>query len=187
MEYLKILAILAVAAATQMVFAGAGSATTITSGGSAYTGNIVFESEGYVPIDNPIATINCVSNVELDEVSHGQGVTAVGAVDLVSFTNCTNSWHVTVPSKGWLEFHSIGSGDGTITSGGLTIEATRFSITCRYKTESTDIGVFWDGEHGNLQIQAALPFHSGSALCGETSVSWTGNYRVRSPTNLSID
>lgn len=188
MKYAKILGLLAVAAAALMAFAGTASATTVTADGSPYTGNIVAaNSGGHVVLDNPIATINCSSKVEGDEISHGSGITASGAIDFLNFTGCTNSWHVTVVTAGTLEIHSIGNGDGTLTSSGATVEATRFGITCRYSTSSTHIGTVADGEHAVLTISASIPFHSGSGLCGEKPTSWTGKYAVSSPTNLSID
>lgn len=191
MKHFKILGLLAIAAAALSMSAGAASATSLTSPAkTVYTGELKFESEGYVPIDNPIAAINCVSNAAGKVGVHGAGVTAVVPLSSLSFTNCTNSWHVTVVSAGWFEFHATSNGNGTVTWTGATIEATRLGITCRYSTSSTDIGTFTGsgtGEHATLHISAALPFHGGSGLCGSGATTWTGSYKVTTPTDLSVD
>ena len=186
MKYVKILGLLAVAAAALMAFAGVASATTVTSS-SGTTPKIVSAANGHVVLDNPIAKIECGSNVEGTVQTHGAGVTAGGAITALSFTGCTNSWHVTVVSAGSLEIHATSGGNGTLTSSGATVESTRFGITCRYATSKTDIGTVTAGEHAKLDISAAIPFHSGSGLCGEGATTWTGSYSVSSPTNLSID
>jgi hypothetical protein len=190
MKYIKILSLLAIAAAALMALAGSALATTITAGGSTYstTGEISATAEGHVVLDNPIAKIECASGVETKKaLTHGSGITASAGINILEFFNCTNSWHVTVISAGSLEIHSIGSGDGTLTSSGATVESTRFGITCRYSTNGTDIGTLTDGTHATLDISAAIPFHSGSGLCGSGATTWTGSYNVTTPTNLSID
>jgi hypothetical protein len=188
MKHLKLFGLLAIAAAAMMAFAAGASATTVTSGGTVFTGALVSEAEGHVILDNPIAAISCASKVEGSVEQHGEGVTAKGNISALSFTNCTNSWHVTVVSAGSLEVHPIaGSSDGTLTSSGATVEATRFGMTCRYATSSTDVGRVTAGEHATLDISAAIPFHSGSGLCGSGATTWTGSYGVTAPTNLTVD
>ena len=148
MKYTKMLGLLLVAVGAFMAFAGPAFAkTTVTSPkGTAYgtgAGNaIASESEGHVTLDNPIATIPCVSAVggHLKE----NGVTpANGPITALSFGVegvCTNSWHVTVVSGGELELEGNAVGnevDGTLYSKGATVEATRFGVTCRYSTATT--------------------------------------------------
>jgi len=148
-------------------------------------------AEGHVVIDNPIAKIECASNMKGLVNTHGVGVAARIVLETLTFGSpvgtCTNSWHVTVVSAGWLDLHATSGGNATVTSTGMTIEATRIGVTCRYATTGTDIGTFTAGEHGTVDLSAALPFHSGSFLCGEGATTWTGRYKVSSPTNLSFD
>ncbi len=190
MKYIKILGLLAVAAAAMMAFAGSASATTVTSNDGT-TPTIEASAEGHAVLHNPIAKIECASTVKGAVESHGSGVTAKGNIASLTFGSpvgtCTNDWHVTVVSAGSLEIHSIGSGNGTLTSSGATVEATRFGINCRYSTNNTDIGTVTGGEHATLHIQASIPFHSGSFLCGSGATVWTGSYKVSSPTNLTVD
>ena len=192
MKYFKIFGLIAAAVAALMVFVGTASATTVTApAGSAYTGSIRLLSEGHVAIDNPIAAISCNSEIEVSNIeSHGAGVTAKGPLSWFSFFNCTNSWEVTVLSAGSLEFHSTGGGNATVTSSGATLVATRLGITCRYATSNTDIGTVTGAatftSHATLDISAAIPFHSGSGLCGSGSTTWTGAYKVLNPTGLTF-
>src|SRR6188472_2576566 len=132
MKYVKILGLLAVAAAALMAFAGTASATTLTSPtGTVYTGSIHAASEGHAILQNPIAKIECASTVEGTVEQHGSGSTVKGNISNLSFTGCTNSWHVTVVTAGSLELHWKAAGEGTVTSSGATVEATRFGVACR--------------------------------------------------------
>jgi hypothetical protein len=192
MKYVKVLGLLAAAVAALMAFAGTASATQITSPtGTLYTGTVHAVSEGHVVLHNPIAKIECESTVDIGSLTHGVGVTAKGTISSLSFTGCTNSWHVTVVTGGELEIHpdTPGGGqyDGTLTSSGATVESTRFGVNCRYSTSNTEIGTLTGGAHATLSISAAIPFHNGSPLCGSGATSWTGSYTIDSPTSLYVD
>src|SRR6188472_4056675 len=179
--------LLLVAASVLWMAVGTAAATVVTSPpGTVYTSTIKAEAEGHVVLDNPIAKIECASAVEGKVESHGEGVTVGGKISALSFTGCTNSWHVTVVSAGSLEIHALGEGNGTLTSSGATVEATRFGVTCRYATSNTDIGTLTSGEPATMDINASIPFHSGSFLCGSGATSWTGSYKVTTPTSLTL-
>jgi hypothetical protein len=134
--------------------------------------------------------IRCASSVTAAIESHGLGVTAAGLVSNLTFNNCTDEWVVDVTNSGSLEFHSIGSGDGTITSSGMAITATRAGLSCLYRTEHTDIGTLTDSGSiykegpfeiyfaATVDIAANLPRVGGSFLCGGSTASWTGSYGV---------
>lgn len=169
----------------------AASATGITSTEGA-TPMIKAGGEGHVVFDNPVGKIECVSSFDAKVESHGESTTAGASMSSLSFTNCTSSWHVTVVSPGSLSIHAIGAGpSGTVTSSGATIEATAFGITCRYATNNTHVGTltgtYVTGEEATLDLQAAIPFHSGSILCGSGTAAWTGSYKVSSPGVLDVD
>ena len=75
MKYLKMLGLMAVAAAAMMAFAGSASAATLTSPAGTYAGPgtvIHAESEGHATLDSPIGQIRCNSTVE-GEVEKGGG------------------------------------------------------------------------------------------------------------------
>ena len=193
MKYVKILGLLAVAAAALMAFAGSASADSATSPtGTTYTGEIVAEAEGHAVLDNPIAKIECASKVSGTISGHGAGKAVSGTISSLTFGSpvgtCTDEWHVTVVNAGSLSVNGItGSYNGDAFSTGATVEATRFGITCRYATNNTTIGTVTGGSPATLDISASIPFHSGSIFCGSGATAWTGNYKVTTPGSLYID
>jgi hypothetical protein len=182
MKYVKILGLLAVAAAALMAFAASASATTVTSPtGSKTTPTIHAVSEGgHVVLANSNANIECASTVEGTVESHGEGVTARGRITALTFSSCTNGWTVTVDNLGGLEAHWTSGYNGTVTSSETTVSATLHTIFgtihCRYLTSNTDIGTLTGGNPATLDISASIPFHSGGGLCGSGNSAWSGKY-----------
>jgi len=187
MKHVKILGLLAVAAAALMAFAGTASADTATSPvGTTYTGQITASSEGHLVFDNPIAKIECSSSLTGTVTGHGIGKPVSVTLTSFTFTGCTNEWHITTVSAGTLSVNNEGA-TTTVTTTGATIESTRAGITCRYKTENTKFGTLTSGTTATLHISAAIPFHSGSFLCGSGATSWTGSYKVTTPDTFIVD
>lgn len=194
MKHLKILGLLAVAAAAMMAFAANASATTVTGNGASYTGAIVASNEGgHVSLHNPAAKIECSSLVEGTSLTHGDTVTAEGAITKLEFTGCTGGWTVTANTNGTLIAHATSGGNGTLTSTGATVTAVNdiIGITCRYVTSATDVGTLTGstttGGTATLDISASIPFHSGSPFCGTAPSAWTGSYSVSTPMSLNLD
>ncbi|HEU4738882.1 MAG TPA: hypothetical protein VFS54_07355 [Solirubrobacterales bacterium] len=189
MKFVKTLGLFALVAASLMAFTASAPATTVTSpAGTAYTGEIFLMSEGHVVIHNPIAKIECEALSTIPNIAkHGNAVTAEATLESFLFFHCTNEWHVTTVSQGSIEIHHLtGTNHGTVTSSGMTIEATRFGVTCRYKTLNTDIGTLTGGIPATFHLEGALPFHSGSPLCGAGTTKWTGSFNVTTPSKLFI-
>jgi len=192
MKYVKILGLLAVAAAALMAFAASASATTLTSPtGTTYTGAIHADNEGtHVTLDNPIANIECHSTVSGNVEQHGPGVTVKGNIT-VTFTSCTEGWHVTVLNSGNLEVHKKAGTtyDGTLTSNNAEVSATVSGITCVYGTSATDVGTLTGGTTPTLDIEAKIPVLTGksSIFCGTSATTWTGSYTVTTPGSLYVD
>lgn len=198
MKYVKMLGLLAVAAAALMAFTGTASATTATSPkGTVYTGTYRAEAEGETTLHGP-ATITCnKSTVEGKVEQHGSGVTTTGKVSSLTFTECGAN-HVTVLKTGTLEAHATVSGDnadGTLTSSGgeLSLQITSLGITCVYSTANTDIGTgtltssTTTGGNATIDVaSAAIPRTGGSIFCGSSGI-WTGSYKVTTPSTLYID
>jgi hypothetical protein len=188
MRYTKSAVLLAVAAVAIAAFAASASATRITSPtGAVATPTIhAVSEEGAVPgtkhvrIHNSATSIDCNSTFEWTVEGHGTGVTVIGKVTLLQFTGCTNNWTVIVTSAGSLEVHWTSSYNGTVTSSGMTLDATLHTffgtIHCRYITENTHIGTITGGNPATLHLEATFPFHSGSGLCGSETSRWTGTY-----------
>ena len=192
MKYLKILGLLAVAAAALMAFGGTASATTVktsTSGAAATPTIHAVNENGHVKLENPISKIECSSTVEGTVTSHGPEVTAIGHISVLNFTGCTNEWHVTtieLPEAnhptGTLEVHWTSGHNGILTSSGTRVDATRFGVTCVYETVATKIGTVTGGNPATLDIEASIPINTklSSFLCGTSPSKWEGNYSTTS-------
>jgi hypothetical protein len=188
MRYLKILGLLAVATAALMAFAGPASATTVTTstGGASATPTIHAVNEnGNVLFHNPEANIECSSTFQGPVESHGSGITVTLKIN-AEFKACINGWSVTVNVSGTLHFHwNFGHGAKVTWTGGTitaTLNLVFFHITCRYATAAggTDIGTLTGGNPATLHLEGKIPFHSGSAACGEEPSQWTGDYTTTS-------
>jgi hypothetical protein len=189
MKYVKILGLLAVAAAALMAFAGVASADQVSTstGGAAATPTVHATSVGHAILHNPIAKIECNSTVEGKVESHGAGKVVKGKITKLTFEPCTNSWHVTPILNGELELEATSNYNGNVYSVGTTVETTRFGITCLYATTTTTkIGTFTGGLDAKLDIEANIPFHGGSSFCGSTATAWTGTYTVNTPAGLFL-
>ncbi len=188
MKYVKILGLLAVAAAALMAFAGTASATSVTTttGGAASTpGNggtnppaiHAVNEGGHVVLANAIANIECSSTSEGSVTAHGAGKEASGPLSKLEFTGCTNSWHVTVTAAGSLSVAWTSGHNGTAKSTGAKVTTTRLGVTCNYETNATDIGTVTGGSPATLDISASIPIAAGSSgLCGSGNAKWSGSY-----------
>jgi hypothetical protein len=185
----KTVGLLVMAAMSMLAFASSASATKITSPtGTTSTANGKVESEGHIVLDNPIAEIKCGGSAESKVESHGgAGVPATGNLSALSFTNCTNSWHVTTVAAGSSSINHTSGYNGSISTSGATIEATRFGVSCRYATSNTSLGTVTSGAPATVDIAAAIPFHSGSALCGTGTTTLTGSLKGSTSTGFFID
>lgn len=180
MKYVKMI-VLSAAAVALLALAGTASAK-LTSPTGAVLGqgakfHLVNES-AHITIQPPLLSVAACQSTIVGEVS-ANGATN-GPVTEITFTNCTNSWHVTTVAKGEFEIAAdgiAGTYNGFLYSKNLTIEATRLGIVCRYTTiETTKIGTLTGGNPATLHVGAGLPFHSGSGLCGTAPAQMEGNY-----------
>jgi hypothetical protein len=192
MNKLRIPLVLTVAAAVLACFSATAVGTTITAPtGTKYTGYFHETSEGHIVIHNPIAKVECASTIDGDIESHGTGVPVGGKLTNIVNSPCTDDWHVTTVAPGSISINWASSGVGTVASTGMTIEATRFGIACRYATSSTDVGRWTDshqtGRHATWHVAGNIPFHSGSIFCGSGATTWTGSYTLNTPSRLYID
>jgi hypothetical protein len=190
MKHVKMLGLLAVAAAALMAFAGTASATTLTSpAGTAYTSTIKATST-HSSLHGSFISVTCThSAVEGKVETHGAGVTAGGKISSLSFGGC--NYAVTVKKTGSLEVHyaNSGGGTGTVTSTGAEIAIHTSIGECIFTTSATDIGYLVGSttKHATLEIgSAAIPRTGGSFFCG-SSGEWTGDYTVTTPSTLYVD
>lgn len=183
MRRFKTLSLLSIGAAALTIFAATASAdyVTTTTGGAAATPNIHAVNEGgHVPLANPVANISCSSTVEAPVESHGAGipVTAEDEIDHLTFTGCTNLWHVTPEDRGGLDIEWTSGHNGAVFSSGARIWATRSILSCVYETDSTHIGTLTGGNPATLHIEAFIPINEevSSPFCGQSNAEWEGNY-----------
>lgn len=191
MKKLKIAGLLTVAAAALIAFAATAVASpTLTSPkGTAYFGTLHANTEvkHAVLIPASVPAIECNSTAEGKVETNGTPASVTSAALTFGSPNCTNGWHVTVASAGTLTISSA----GTITSSGVTVEATRFGVVCRYASNATTLGELTDsgktGGTATMHINASIPRHNGSALCGEEPTEWEGSYKIDTPDVLYLD
>lgn len=197
MKYVKMLGLLAIAAAALMAFAGTASATTLTNGSGVFypKGTVIHaEAEGTVTLHPPIGDITCTSSTVQGEVEKPGGAaeseTVSGPIGTLTFGGCNAA--VTVLKPGTLEIHTkekgVNNGNGTLTSNGAEVTVVAFGIHCVFTTSNTDIGTVTGSKtkDATLDIEATIPRTGGSFLCGSTA-QWTGSYTVDKPTPLYID
>lgn len=198
MKCIKLLGLLVGVAMVATVFAAPASATKITSPpGTLYFGEIHADSVKYLHLHNPIASITCevtlTGHIEKNGEHHSfptETTPASGTLTEFTFGICTNNWHVTTVAAGSLSIKSNGNGTGDLFSTGMTIEATRFGITCRYVTNNTTLGTVTSASGGTkakMHIEASIPFHNGSGLCGSGATGWTGLVEITSPTDVVVN
>ncbi|HEU4739314.1 MAG TPA: hypothetical protein VFS54_09585 [Solirubrobacterales bacterium] len=191
MNMAKYLGLLASMTCATLVLVGSASADRLTSPtGTTYTGKITALNYpgGMVGIHNSIVEIDCDMWLELTVESHGAGKAASGKVSNLSFTQCTNSWHVTVSASGLLLFDTTAGYDGTVRSTGTKITATRIGVTCNYETTNTTFGTIEGGSPAVVYLEGSIPIASGSsALCGSGAAKMTGNLLVDVPRPLYVD
>jgi hypothetical protein len=184
MKYIKMLGLLAVAAAALMAFAGPASATTVKSTGANYTSTITAESSNST-LHGSFITVECAeSHVQGKVESHGAGVTAEGKISNLSFDEC--NYDVTVKKGGTLVAHTGTTPNGTLTSTGAEITIHTSVGECVFTTSSTPIGTLTGGAPAKLDIDSSsIPRTGGSFFCG-SSGEWTGNYTVSVPHDLTL-
>jgi hypothetical protein len=185
MKYVKMLGLLAVAAAALMAFAGTAAATVVTGEGGTYTSTISAESKNS-KLHGSFITVECSSSSVGGKVeSHGSSVTAEGKISSLSFSGC--NYTVTIKSKGSLIAHATSGGNGTLTSTGAEIAIHTSVGECVFTTSGTKIGTVKGGSPAILDIESSsIPRTGGSFFCG-SSGTWTGDYTVSTPKSLSLD
>jgi hypothetical protein len=188
MKYVKLLSLLAVAVAAVMAFSTSASADYLATTTDENTPPVNFETihvtnepNQEISIENAISQIKCQTATAQGKVETHTGGTskdaATGKLTSLTFTNCTDSWHVTTTALGeiWVDW-AVGH-NGVIMGSGTKISATRFFVPCNYETNHTNIGTLTGGKPATLHIEGSIPLAVGSSeLCGSGNAKWEGNY-----------
>ena len=187
MKHLKLLWIAAIAMAAATAFAAPAFATVATSpAGTTYTGTL--KGSGEASFDGAFVTINCTSILEGVIESHGAGVTGKGKSTKWENLNC--NFVVESLATGTIEIHTVGKGEGTITSTGTEARAKTSIGDCIYRTNNTDLGRVTDssitGGTAKIDLSGVIPRTGGNFLCGSTA-TLTGSATVTTPDQIFID
>lgn len=177
-----------------LVAPASASATALTSPtGTVDTPTVELESEGYVTLDAKVGNEDKPAPCKLSMTgltrTHGKGQPVIIELSIVTFTECTNNWHITVETLGSFEIEGTTGYDGTVTWSGMTFVATwlKGTMTCKYKAEKTHIGTLTGGSPATIHLEGSLAFGSGSPLCGEAPRQLTGSVKIKSPSALFVD
>jgi hypothetical protein len=189
MKYIKMLGLLALAAAALMAFAGTASADKVTSSTGVETPTIKAESSHTV-LHGSFTAVTCAkSTVEGTVSGHGAGKPVTGNISSLTFSSC--NYPVTVKVPGSLSASAISpTGNATLSSSGANIEVHTSVGLCVFKTGATHLGVLTGssstGGHAALDISSAkIPQESSNFFCG-SSGTWTGVYTVTHPSTFNV-
>ena len=187
MKYIKILGLMAVAAAALMAFAGTAAATVLEGKeGNLPKGTKIDSTGTNAVLKAGFATIECAHS-EVDGTTSnagGAGETVEGNISNLTFKECNAT--VNVIKKGKLIVHYSSGSNGTVTSEGAEVTVETGGISCTYGTPTaTSIGTLSGGSPAKLNASAALTRVAGSFLCANPA-SWTATYTVTSPNPLYV-
>ena len=204
MKYVKILGLMAVAAAALMAFAGTASATVLKSTGATVPATTILkaslESGSTASLadtaGNPIQT--CTSSEVEGEIENAGGASATvsGPVTKLTFSGgATCSVTVTLVKTDRLEIHHIaGTTNGTLTASGFHVVLHVFGTQCTYGAgASTDLGTATGattatntGTLATMDVDAIVNRQTGGFLC-PTTARWIAKYLVTSPHELTVE
>jgi len=203
MKYLKMLGLVAVAAAALMAFVGASTAsatvicsTTTTPCNSLWPNNstVDFSLVNSALLKEPGpegSTINtCTESTVKGTLTQGTSTTVTkGAVAKENLTWGKCNFPTTTTVGGTLTISNItGSSNGTVKGDGFRVTMNTFFFgTCIYGTgEGGHLGVITEGNPGIFHAEAVVLKQEGSGgLCPEKA-EWNATYQVTEPKNTTL-
>lgn len=198
MKYVKMLGLLAVAAAALMAFAGSASALVVTEAANDQidVNDVIKATSTHSELTGTIP-ITCTHSFVEGKVTdaggnHGGTTTPVkGNIEALTFGSneeCGNTT-VKVVNKGTLELKDAAGSKGTLYSTGAEVTVLTHSFFlgtthCIYKTNGTHLG---EVSGDTLSIESApIPEVPTPDFCGEDA-EWDGTYTVTSPSGFNVD
>jgi cytoskeletal protein CcmA (bactofilin family) len=186
MKYVKMLGLLAVAAAALMAFAGTASATL--------TGGTTITAESSSTQLTGSLTVTCTESEVHGDITSNGADHVEGSISTLTFENCGGDT-VDVLAEGSLTLTDSGGTTGTVTSTGASVTILTHrpflgTIHCIYDTNNTHIGTYTESHHnpgGGAHETATI--HANSVNLTRTTTSfgcgthstWDGTYAVVSP------
>jgi hypothetical protein len=185
MKHLKMVGLLAVAAASLMAFASSASATVITSpAGTEYTGEI------HATLATPNSALlkagiedTCGESTVKGKVETNT-TTASGKISVLTFGDCNRTTKVLKPGS-----LSIASG-GVVTAKENEVTVEELGISCVYGGGTgTKLGTLEGGAGKTAVLNVStteLPKISGGIFCASKG-TWTAKYTVTTPDEIIVD
>lgn len=195
MKYVKMLGLLAIAAAALMAFAGPASATLTSPAGTAVPVGTKIKATSTHSELTGVINITCTSSTVEGTLTSNGAIEAAGTIETLDWSGCGNHT-VTTTEPGTLEIEKTANGTGTVFSTGARVTVLTHSLFlgtrhCIYRTDDTHVGTFTGSGHAGATtgtIKAAsqpIDRVATDSLCGEESI-WHGHYVVTSPDPLTI-
>lgn len=190
MKHIKMLGLLAVAAAALMAFAGTAAASTLT-GPSAGTvmkvGSTVEATAETTELHGAFPSVKCLHSIIKGEINQNATVAtttnAGGKVTTLHFSKC--NYEVTTPAVGKLGTLEIDK-SGNVYSTGTEISAHTTVGPCIFTTNNTKLGTLTGGTGAVLDINSVgIPRTGGNLFCGADGFL-TGSYKVTNPGFLAV-
>jgi hypothetical protein len=170
MRYLKMLGLIAMAAAALMAFAGSASAQTFTApAGTEYTGSWGASLEGSIIWNLGFAEITCTAGTVAGKLTTNNNTEASGSITSWGFSNCKEGQTVdTLNNSGTLTIlkstHAV-SGTGTE----VTFAVAGVSCVYSFGSTSTPLGTASNTGSGiTLKVHGTLKITLGGFLCANS-------------------
>lgn len=190
MKYFKMLGLGGAVAMVVMALTGTATATIVTSPAGTQLGKgSVIKAElggGGAEMHGAFITVACGKASGEGKISDAGSSTETvkGEIFLGTFSEC--NYETIVRKTGTSAVHSLGNGNGTLTSSGAEVAVITSVGECIFTTQNTDLGKVVGGTPATVQMNAAIPRTGGSFFCGSTGV-FTGELVVTSPKTVLID
>lgn len=156
--------------------------------GTPYTGTIKAESEGATKFDGSFSTVECSkSSFEAKIEAHDPSF-AEGKVSGLAFGEC--NYPVEVLKPGSLQIHTGKENSGTATWIGAEIRIKSSLGDCAYLMSGVDVGVITDSSltkgNATLDLTSAKLTRLGGKVSCSASATWTGSYKIPTPSTLYL-
>jgi hypothetical protein len=171
-------------------------ATTLTApSGTVFTGTIEAGLQGKLKWEAPFTYFECeASEIRFQVEQHGSAVTASGRIQRLTYQTCNQDPVVQIP--GILSIHALSNGAGTVSWSGARIQTTWTYLgglprECVYQTNGDEFGTLTPAPsssgHALIDVEASMTLVAGEAFwCGEI-IKLIGQYKIISPTGLTVD
>jgi hypothetical protein len=178
--------------ASLLSYPAAGSATVLTSGGSAYTGEVRIANVENEQVQLDASGVKCDLVFEAQVETHPRFVVSKWNVKGFAFSNCGESVTVTSNGAGTAYLGAAGLSAILVLSGTtITIVNHVLGTSCNYIANTNNsMGLMQSSAHtegtATGSFSGRFVYESGGALCNEYA-TLTGNFIVDTPDELNWD